>query len=664
MAQQRQLAAIMFTDIVGYTSMMQKNEQQAITVIKRHKSVLGKNVADHKGDMVEFYGDGSLCIFSSVTEALHCAMLVQRELLKEPAIPLRIGLHIGEILFDEDKVMGDGVNLASRIQALGKAGSILFSKEVFDKIRNHHEFKAVALGRFELKNVDEPMEVFALANEGLIVPKKEEMTGIREFITSKKKSVSPIKRTIILSAVLLLIISAIFISRSFIRKRRFTGNEKSIAVLPFKNISNDTLQEYFSDGITEDIITQLSKIADLKVISNTSVMQYKNASGNIRQIAEELHVASILEGSVRREGNEVRITAQLIDANTDQHIWANNYDRSINEVFAIQSEVAQQIANELNAKLTEEEGKRIQKKATGSMAAYEDYLQARQSRWDQAEKLLLSALQKDSTFALAWASLALLYSKMPVIDPADRPYYIRKSLDAALTAVNYGPDHSETHMALGDILKTITLNPDLSIKELNKSISLNPNNAEAYVYLAFALIELGRFPEAEKNLLKAKQLDPVSMFMKAAWTRYYLYSRNADKLGEYLQEFNSPNGRTVAPGIRVSYFFLKEEYDSILVYGNRRYQSAEIAIALVKTGKKIQAGMIVDSLLKASENDNAFNIGIIYGWLGEKQKAIEYLNLAYRLYDYSLISIKVNKLFDPLRNEDGFRKLLSKMGMQ
>src|SRR4030095_11022155 len=356
--------------------------------------------------------------------ALHCGMLVQKELIKEPVVPLRIGLHIGEILFDKGKVMGDGVNLASRIQALGQAGSILFSKEIFDKIRNHHEFKAVPMGQFELKNVAEPMEVFALSNEGLIVPKKEEMVGMLKPGVVKKRITPRLKVSIILSAAILLIIATIFIYNSFVGNKGFTGTEKSIAVLPFKNISNDTLQEYFSDGITEDIITQLSKIADLKVISNTSVSQYKNVSRNIKEIAEELQVASILEGSVRREGNQVRITAQLIDANTDQHIWANNYDRNITEVFAIQSEVAHEIANELNAKLTEEENKRIQKKATGNISAYEDYLQAKRSRGDSALMLLRNALQKDSTFALAWSSLALIYSKMPVRDATDRHYNI------------------------------------------------------------------------------------------------------------------------------------------------------------------------------------------------------------------------------------------------
>lgn len=664
MSQQRQLAAIMFTDIVGYTDMMQKNERQAVTVIKHHRSVLEKNVAAHKGNVIEYYGDGSLCLFFSVTEALQCAMQIQKELLIEPTIPLRIGLHIGEILFDEGKVMGDGVNLASRIQALGQQGSILFSKEIFDKIRNHAEFKAVLLGRFELKNVAEPMEVYALANEGLTVPNEEEMAGKLVPVAAKKRVEPRLKWGIILFAVLSLIVATFFIYHSFMPNKGFTGTEKSIAVLPFKNISNDSLQEYFSDGITEDIITQLSKIADLKVISNTSAMQYKNASGNIKQIAEELQVASILEGSVRREGDQVRITAQLIDANTDQHIWANNYDRNITEVFAIQSEVAYQIANELNAKLTEDENKRIQKKATGNISAYEDYLLAKKSRGDSAYNLLRSALQKDSTFAPAWASLALIYSKMPLRDPTDRHFYISKSLDAALTAVNYGPDLSETHMILGDVLKTITLNPNLSIKELSKSIRLNPNNTEAYVYMAYALMESGRFPEAENNLVKAKQLDPLSMLMKFAWLNYYYYSRDAGKYLEYLNQFYSSNAPGLNRGRKTIYYFLQDQYDSVLLYADRRYQNVETGIALIKTGKINEANIIIDSLRKASEDDNAFNIGIMYAWMGKKEKAIQYLNRAYLLNDYALISIKVNKLFDPLRSEDAFKNLLSKMGVE
>jgi adenylate cyclase len=665
MPQLRQLAAIMFTDIVGYTAMMQKNEQQAVSMLKRNKAILGKIVADHEGDVVEYFGDGSLCIFFSVTEALQCALELQQELQKEEhTVPLRIGLHIGEILFEDGKVIGDGINLASRIQAIGHAGNILFSREIFNKIRNHGEFKTIALGLFQLKNVDEPMEVFALVNDGLPVPQPELMEGRIVQQAPKQKSLLQSSAVVVTAVFLLIIIGAFIVYGLMGARSRYAGKEKSIAILPFKNISNDTMQEYFSDGITEDIITQISKIRGLRVISGTSVMQYKNVSRNIKQIADELQVATILEGSVRREGNQVRITAQLIDANTDRHIWANNYDRNISEVFAIQSEVAQQIANELNVSLTADEGMRIQKKATVNVAAYEDYLLARQSRWDDAEKLLLRAIQKDSSFALAWSSLALIYSKR-ADNADDKPYYIRKSLDAALTAVNLGPELSETHMIFGDILKRITLNPRLSIKELEKSVQLNPNNAEAYVYMGFALLESGRFAEAEETLVKARQLDPKSSLMKVAWAKFYISSRNTARVDEYLNQlYPDTIGARLAKGYKAISYFLKDQYDSVLIFADPRYQSALTGIAYMKTGKPEKAFAIADSLKKDSENKNAFEIGILYAWLGENQKAMEYLNLAYRLYDYSLITIKVDKTFDPLRNDGEFKKLLVRMGME
>lgn len=660
----RHLAAILFTDIVGYTSTMQKDEQTAVALVKRHRAVLEKSVSDHKGNVIEYFGDGSLCIFSSITEALQCAVQVQQQLQDEPKVPLRIGLHIGEILFEDGKVMGDGVNLASRIQSLGLAGTILFSKEIFDKIKNHPEFKTIPLGYFKFKNVDDPMEVFALANEGLTIPKKEDLAGRLNYVEARR-SFSPKTKWIIFTVTALLLLTSSLLIYSLVKSTKgFTGKEKSIAVLPFENISNDTLQQYFSDGITEDIITQLSKIADLKVISRTSVMQYKNTTKNIREIAKELNVAAILEGSVRREGNNVRITAQLIDANTDNHIWSQQYDRNASEVLAIQSEVAQTIANQLNAKLTADEDKRLNIKATKNIAAYDDYLRAKKLPMQQRERVLMEALKKDSTFALAWAELAYTYSKLPARDPADVPYYIRKSLDAALTAVNYGPDLSETHMMLGDILKTITLNPAPSIKELNRSITLNPNNAEAYVFLAFAQMEQAHFTEAEMNLLKAKQLDPLSPIMRGGWVNHYRYSRNPEKLIQYLQEQPAEVRVGLRNWINLWYYFLKENYDSVLVYGNTVNNPMMMGIGNAKTGKLREAQKIVDSLTAESEYDHAFTVGIIHAWLNEKQKAMEYLDLAYRLYDYNLISIKVNKIFDPLRNEGSFKELLRKMGME
>ena len=187
---------------------------------------------------------------------------------------------------------------------------------------------------------------------------------------------------------------------------------------------------------------------------------------------------------------------------SDKHLWSETFDRDASEVFTIQSEVAQHIVNALNVKLTTEEGKRIIEKATDNLEAYDDYLRSKKLPWRQRVEPLLSALKKDSTFSLAWADLASAYSKIPLRNPVEKPYYVRKSLDAAMTAVAYGPERSETHMILGDVLKISTLSPALAIKELNKSLALNPNNAEGYVYLAFAQMEMGNFAERKKTFRK------------------------------------------------------------------------------------------------------------------------------------------------------------------
>jgi len=660
----RQLAAILFTDIAGYTAMMQRHEQSAIKMVKHHRAVLEKTVDEFEGNVIEFYGDGSLCIFTSITKAMHCALSIQQQMQAEPPVPLRLGLHIGEVIYEDGKIMGDGVNIASRIQSLGLPGCILFSKEIFDKIRNHPEFKTVNLGRFRMKNVAEPMEVYALANDGLTVPAKEKIEG-RVVDIAAKKNLKAIRRWILVSASAIVITLIVLLLPGMLKNNSvFTGSDKSIAVLPFDNISNDTLQQYFSDGITEDIITQLSKIADLKVISRTSVMEYKHNKKNIKKIAEELGVATILEGSVRKEGDKVRITAQLINANTDKHIWAETYDRNASEVFAIQSEVAQQIANKLNVKLTTEEGKRIIEKATDNVAAYEDYLRAKKLPLSQRIDPLLNAIKKDPDFSLAWVELASAYSKIPFRNQSEKPYYVRKSLDAAMTAVALGPERSETHMILGDVLKISTLSPALAIKELNKSIALNPNNAEAHVYLAFAQMEMGSFAEAKKNLQKAKLLDPLSSIMNSGWLNYYRYSRDPDKYISYRNEMRPGNIPDSTPGTKMVYHFLKDEYDSVLYYSKPTSISFLKSIAYARTGQPDKTKKIADSLEKSSPYDHAFQIGILYAWIGEKQKAIEKLNLAYRLYDFGLISIKVDKLFDPLRNEEGFKELLKKMGME
>ncbi len=661
MPEERLLAAIMFTDIVGYTSLMQKDEEKAIESIKRHRIVLEKNVSLFHGQLIEYFGDGSLCIFLSVTDAARCAIAIQQELLLPPSIPLRIGIHIGEVIREGDKIMGDGVNLASRIQSLGEAGSVLVSKEISDKIKNRSEFQLTALGHANLKNVSEPMEVFALSNTGLIVPKAFSFEKAIVVPTPKSR-LSRVKIVLIAGAVLAILAFLFYLPAIFFRQH-FTGNEKSIAVLPFENISTDSAQDYFSDGITEEIIAQLSQIRGLKVISRTSVMQYKDTKKSLKDVAKELNVTAILEGSVRKEGDKIRITAQLIDANTDQHLWTRQYDKTTEEIFDIQSEVAANIAAELNIRLTDENGRRLRRKATTNIPAYEEYLKAKQANPREAEKFLLNALKLDSTFALAWAQLAFMYGRVTPASPGDRPSFTRRSLAAALKAIQYGPELSESHMIFGDILKTVTLNPGLSIPELEKAISLNPNNAEAYIFMAYALIELEKFKEAERHLLTAKQLDPLAQHTRAAWFLYYVYTGNAEKVAG-LDAENKVTGRAFWGGMSDYWkFFLRNQYDSLLLHGKKTGNLMAIGIGNAKTGNTAATQKLIDSLKTSDDGRNDYTIGILNAWVDKKKEAMRYLNKAYMLYDYQLIKIRVDKHFDPLRNENEFNVLLEKMGM-
>lgn len=255
----RRLAAIMFTDIVGYTSMMQRDEGEALHTIERHRSILEKYTREYKGRVLQYYGDGSLSIFPSALEAVECALNIQKELTQDPKVPLRIGIHLGDVKLQGDSVFGNGVNMASRIESLGVAGSILITDTIYYLVRNHAEVKTIALGNFRLKNVDYPVPVYALANDFLSVPKTADMPG--------RIKASPGKFTWI-TALAGLIILILAVYGLFFREEgrdRYERSDKSIAVLPFENRSNDPQQEYFSDGITDDIISHLVKISDLKV---------------------------------------------------------------------------------------------------------------------------------------------------------------------------------------------------------------------------------------------------------------------------------------------------------------------------------------------------------------------------------------------------------------
>jgi class 3 adenylate cyclase/TolB-like protein len=468
-----QLAAILFTDIVSYTAIMQHDEEEARVIIKRHNSVLEKIVAAHHGEVVNYYGDGSLCIFSSATESVRCAIEVQKELQIEPTVPLRVGLHVGEVFFEDGKALGDGVNIASRIQSLGQANTILFSRDIFDKIKNHSEFTSVSLGRFDFKNVDESVEVFALANEGVVVPKREQMTGKVKAV--KKKSTA--RTTLIIAAsVLILIIGGYFLySGNF--KRDSIEREKSIAILPFKNISvNKEENEPFCIGVALELQKKLELLGGLFPIAPQSVEKFRDTKLSIADIASQLGgIKYIVQGNVLRDNNKVKVFVSLTDAVTNRELWSDDFPGEVKDIFSLQENIAQQIASALAVKITPDEQSRINRVATQNTAAIDAYNEA------------LTAYVKlvSSVHALYWDSL-----------PSNPQLYsdYRNTLSLCDRAINADPSMAEAYVlkgqtfiyritnwaASGDEYKWIS---DSARALANKALLIDRSSADAFLLL-------------------------------------------------------------------------------------------------------------------------------------------------------------------------------------
>ena len=290
----RQLAAILFADMTGYTALMQENEQLARLKRKRLKEVLELTITRYNGKILQNYGDGSLSIFQSAIDSVRCAIDIQHQLQEEPRVALRMGIHTGDVIIEEEAIYGDGVNLASRIESLAVSGGIFISEKVWGEIKNQEDISTREMGYFELKNVKQPVHVYAIANNGITVPSRDEVQG---------KTSKPANR---------------------------------LAVLPFVNISADPENEYFSDGITEELLNALTRVEGLQVTSRTSAFAFKGRHDDIRDIAIRLNVDKVLEGSVRKAGNRVRISAQLINAADGYHIWSETYDRNLTDIFEVQ----------------------------------------------------------------------------------------------------------------------------------------------------------------------------------------------------------------------------------------------------------------------------------------------------------------------------------------
>lgn len=557
---ERKLVAIMFTDIVGYTAMMQKDENEAVSIIEQHRQILKKYIERHQGEILQYYGDGSLNVFPSAIEAVECAVEVQKE-LTQLHIPLRIGIHLGDVKIKGEAIFGDGVNVASRIQELGIAGSIIITDTIFHLITNQSSVKAVSLGSFNLKNIDQPKAVYALDDEFLAIPKPEQLP-VKDQISAKKFNWLSI--TAIVSVIL---VSAYLIINFFVSGNNSSlFDDKSVAVLPFENLSNDPEQDYFSDGITEDIINHLAKIEALQVKSRTTTGQYKNPTKTIPVIGRELGVSYILEGSVRKIENKVRIVAQLIDVRNDVHVWTETYDREMIEIFDIQSDIAVEIAKVLEAKLTNEERRHIagggrQKMRHSEMTAYDNLLKARRiwRTWNDEQDLQKAlhladeAIKMDPGFARAYVLKGniLHYGMREFGVPTQ--VWIGQALELANKATGLDSMLAGAYLLKGNILSDQEWDSEEAFKNLKKAYALEPGNPEVLQSFGNIHMRLGNYEKGATRIIQSieRQYSIKDPEYYLRWGNLYQWiyeNETAEKL--YLKAIS------MAPGWLTPYYSL------------------------------------------------------------------------------------------------------------
>jgi adenylate cyclase len=666
LSQSRQLAAIMFTDIVGYTAMMQQNEEKAVAVIKHYNSALEKWVTNFNGQVLNYYGDGSLCIFSSATDAVNCSLAVQKDLKSEPVVPLRIGLHIGEVFFEDAKALGDGVNVASRVQSLGQENTILVSEEIHDKIKNNPSIVATSLGHFDFKNVGKSMEVFALTNEGLFVPQRRKMRG-----KLKKKNVQ--RRNIIVTLSLIIIAAAIF----FIYKNPLNKNDKisdqSIAVLPFADMSAAKDQEYFSDGLSEELINLLAKIPELKVIGRTSSFSFKGKNEDLRSIAQKLGVSNILEGSVRKDGNKIRVTAQLIRAGDGSHLWSDSYDRDLEAIFKLQDEIAKEVVQQLKLKLIDIPSSTSS--GTGNIEAYNLVLQGNYF-FDKLDKDNVAkavdfynrALAIDSNDARAWGKLANAISRQSFQNYIDQNTGYEKARQAALKAISLDKNYATGYLELADIKLYHDFDWNGARIAYEMAISLEPGNAEIINGMGDADHPVGRLKEAVEMYKKSILLNPLkpithmnlgnALTTGGRFEEAVPYFKTVLELNPQHQRAHMYIGRNYIlmgkPNVALEEM-QKENVENFKIFG--------LALVYHALGRKTEADEKLKEFIENYRDNWSYLIAQLYAFRGEKEEAFAWLETAYNKKDSWLFWVKGDPLLKNLKTDPRYNAFLKKMNL-
>jgi adenylate cyclase len=693
-----EIGHVLFIDIVGYSQLLINQQSEQLDILR--KIVRGTEqlrAAEAEGKLLRLpTGDGAALVFRTTPEApVLCALEISKELRKHPELRVRMGIHSGPVnavtdLNEQSNISGAGINIAQRIMDCGDAGHILLSKHVAEDLEHYLRWKPHLhdLGECEVKH-GVRVSVVNLYTDDIGNPAlPEKFKNAREKLTEPKLA-TPVLLAIGIGALAVIAIFVSLFGPGMLRSNEEAKREpaealaipaKSIAVLPFGNLSRDPDNAYFVDGIQDEILTRLSKIADLKVISRTSTQKYKSAPDNLRDVARQLGVAHILEGSVQKSNDQVRVNVQLINAQTDAHLWAETFDRKLTDIFAVESEIAKSVAENLNARLNGRAEEELAARPTENPEAHELYLKGRYL-WNRRNTASLrkagdyfqQAIDLDPNYALAYAGLADVHSLLPIYAGTEPKDDVSTALAAAHKAVELDGNLAEAHTSLGNAL-AMNVQLKLAERDFHRALELNPNYATAHQWLAECLFSQGRFPESLAENERAHELDPLSLIINAS------YASSLGGVGRYDDAVKQAH-KTIdldpdlVPGHEILGQIYEDrgkldeaiaEYRKANELESTPANFAMLAHAYAKTGRVAEARKILDKLtdLSAQRYVGAYPLAIVHLALGEKEEALRLLERSFAERDFLLQglfgSIKIDKRLDPLRNDPRFQKLVER----
>ncbi len=673
---EHRLAAILSADVVGYSRLMSEDEEATVRTLTEYREQVELLVRQHRGRVVDFRGDDFLAEFPAALEAVRCGVEIQRvlegrnaDLAADRRMQFRIGIHLGDVRVEGERIYGDGVNIAARLEGLAAPGGVCISAEVHGLVENKLDVVFRDLGEQSVKNIARPVRVYAA-----------ELGAAPETPMRRRSSGVP-------AALAVLVLAAaalgwwLVVGRGEEPRAIDAGRIRALAVLPLENLSGDPEREYFADGMTEALITTLAKVEALRVISRTSVMQYKRARKPLPEIARELGVDAVVEGSVLYAGDRVRITAQLIDAATDQHLWTESYDRDLGDTLALQSEVARAIAREVQVELTPRDESRLARVRPVDAGAHEAYLTGRYFLWQvspeslgRAKREFERSIDLDPSYAPAYAGLSDVYyfqSIYGLVRPLDS---MPQQKQAALDAVERDETLPEAQISLARAL-TIEWDWEGAERAYLRVLELNPGNADAELSYASVLANLGRLDEAEGHFRRARELDPMSPLVNAWLGQYLVLSGEPERAIEQLHHTLS-----LAPDFMNAHLFLGQAYlelgrdaDAIAEFRQGMEIGAHeptlvgaLASLLASAGERDEAEALLNGLLAQSRERyvDPCVVGLLYASLGEDDLAFEWAERAYEEHSMLLaVGGAMKPLMRPLHSDPRYADLMRRIGL-